>query len=485
VTQLVELDPCVSRTVQPRKLAKPCTRQVLAVHVNTVCTEEGAWASVDEYARALPWLPPHIVVCYSPDFLLQRLHEHWQGHSLWSWRVATTNHRGKALQTKRVAYYGFRDPNRKRNSYHIVIDANSFIRKQDAYGRNLLTLGTSVRAFCNAFGLEVRASAAGVALQLLRHPAFYPFARRRVPHFINEAVRPHLPGGYYESYSDAKQRLDTVLYVDQEAAHHYAAETTPLPNANSVRAIGYTRADKAYARKGGVLYRNEIRKHGLVKALVYVPPIKHAKDLRFAPRVMHKAGEQIVYLWTNELPLLESYGLEVRHLIAMWGTEEVDHGLAKYAQWARQAQRDYPALKALLLMPYGLLARRRTNITFHSPGETDSLILATQPVSTKSYRTVGMPDTANALQLGLIQSFVRALSLDMARQLTAQNHEVVSIYADGVFVRLGKDGSVPLFSPWRMKEGTPLELSESMRVPVRAKVRREYLATNTGDKHDE
>lgn len=470
------IEPCATRTVKPRKPSKPCTRPILAIDPNGIVRHEhSGYASFDEYMRNVVYLDPHIVVCYSPETWLWKMHERWKNYPAWSWRVAVTTKHGRPLLHKRVAYYGFRDPRKKRNRYHLVLDANSFFRKQDANVDDLLKLGCDIREFCNAHNLEVRASAAGIAAQFLRHPAFYPFARRRVPHFINEEVRPYLPGGYYAAYATPGQRMTASLYVDQESAHHYAAQTTPLPNANSVRAIGYTRSEKPYARKGGPLYEKELRKHGLIKASVDVPS-KPPDERAFLPPLMQRPGRRTVYVWTNELPLLESLGVRVQHLIAVWGTEEVDDGIAKYAQWAREVGKRYPAMKALLLMPYGLLARHRTAVTYHHPGNgTDTLILANQRLDdTRARSVVAHAETANALQLGLIQAFVRALSLDMARQITAHGHEVVSIYADGIFVKLTKGKPVPLFAPWRTKGECLIELDESLRVPVRAIVRREY-----------
>lgn len=481
-----ELDPCETRTVLPRKLSKPCTLPIVAIDPgivfpdgtlqSVILTENAGYASLDEYARNLAFLDSHIVVCFSPETLLWKLHELWKECPLWAWRVAVTNTHGRTLQNKRVAYFGFRDPKKKRNRYHLVLDAGSFFRTNDKNADDLLELGQDVRTFCNAHGLEIRASAAGIASQLLKHPSFYPFARRRVPTFINEDVRPYLPGGFYDAYVSAEQRISADMYVDQKSAHHFAAETTPLPNANSVRAIGYTREDAKYARAGTPLYERELRKHGLIKARVHVPYLT-PEAARFAPPLMRREGYRVVYIWTNELPYLESLGLRVLYLIAIWGTEEVDRGLAKYAQWARGVQEQYPTMKALLLMPYGMLARRRSVTTYHHPHGTEPLILANRMLDdTRAHTIQTQPETSNALQLGLIQAFVRALSLDMARQITAQGHEVLSIYADGIFVKLTKSKSLPLFAPWRVKEECLVHLDETLQVPVRRRVKRGYHA---------
>lgn len=449
-----------------------------------IWTEHG-YTTFDEYVRCCAYLTPHIVICYAPETWLFKLHSYWRGKKSWSWRVAATDAHGNTLQNKRVAYWGFRDrdpktgkPTKKPGRFHVIIDAQSFLRTPHESMGDLHEFGKAIRAFCNDFGLTVRASAAGVASQLLRHPEFYPELRRRVPHFINEAVRTHLPGGhYYAGYSDPVQRMHSALYIDQESAHHYAAETTPLPASNSVRSIGYT-GERTYARANGELYAREIQKLGLVKAQVTVPRLTK-KQTEFTPVLMHEAGKKVAYLWTNEIPFLESFGLEVHGIMRIWGTDEVDYGIRKYAAWAKEVQRTHPQFKALLLMPYGLLARHRANIEFHHPGGTTRLVLGNQVVDdTKSWPVQTQPETANALQLGLIQAFVRSLSLDMARQLTERGNEVISIYSDGIFVKLAPgETTVPLFAPWREKGEVELELNEALKVPVRRAVTRDYIAT--------
>lgn len=479
---MIELDPCYTRTVKPRKTKKKCDLPIVVVDpaTETVLSEvTGQVIPLDTYVRELDRFPKHIVITFGTETLLWKLNEHWKDNPWWSWRVAVTNRSGRKLQTRRVAYYGFKDPARKNNRYSIVMDASSFFRRHDAQSGDLLKLGQNVREFCNTYGLEVRASAAGIASQLLKHPMFYPFARRRVPGFINEEVRPFLPGGYYDAYRGVGQRVDAATYIDQESAHHYAAQTTPLPNANSVRAIGYSRQDRCYARRDGELFTRELsRHHGLLKAKVRIPQLTE-DVLRFAPPLMHKQGERVVHIWTNELEYLESLGLEVLYIMALWGTDEVDNGLAKYATWARSVGKQYPELKALLLMPYGLLARHSGKSTYHHPHGADPLILAGRLLEHTHGRVVHtQPETANALQLGLIQSFVRCLSLDMARQATANGHEIISIYADGIFIKLATGKQLPLYAPWRVKEEyLELELTESLSVPVRRKIRRDYIAT--------
>lgn len=475
------VDVYTSRTVKPRKTSKLCVAPVVAVDADGYVLSEttGALVPFHTYAETLWELPRHLVVTYSPETWLWKLNKRWQDHPQWSWRVAVTNKHGRPLQLKRVAYYGFRDPKRKRNRYHIVIDANSFFRRHDALASDLLQLGIDIRTFCNAYGLEVRPSAAGIASQLLRHPMFYPFARRRVPGFINESVQPHLPGGHYDAFTDAGQRVDACSYIDQKAAYHYAAMTTPLPNANSVRAIGYVRSEeKKWARPGGYVYKRALENHGLIRAMVGIPWLPPA-ERRFAPRLMQKPGTRIAHIWTNELPYLESLGLRVLYLTAVWGTSEVDRGLAKYAQWAQQVQEQYPQFKALLLMPYGLLARRKSTTKLHHPDGNDPLILANQLLeNTRATVVVNHPHTANALQLGLIQAFVRALSLDMAKQADADGHEIVSIYADGIFVRLTQGKQIPMYAPWRLKEEhLAIELTDSLRTPVTRRIKKSYIGS--------
>lgn len=499
ITTLDELpEPHNARTLEPEKPAKPCVLPIVAVRPDrTVVCEEGVLPSptarmafFHEYVELLPSLPRHIVVTFSSDSWLWQLDERYKDHPRWTWSVMVQEKPHRKLR-QHVSYYGFRPPKGERKGAfsHLVIDAGSFTQDMDT---DLLELGQWVREFCNEHGLKMRASAAGIAAQMLRHPMFYPDARRAVPRFINAKARKHLPGPFYESYVDSVQRIEAATYIDQEAAYHYAAETTPLPNANSIRAIGNTRTNAPYARAGSELFEREMRKHGLIHAMVVMPRLRPEQE-KFVPRPLRRTGRFRVWLWTNEVPYLKSLGMEIEYLISVWGTQEVDKGIRAYAKWARETGKGKPHLKALLLMPYGALGRRPATITMHTPGgkvenefpmlqgseDTDGdLLLAGQFIEGTRTRTVKVQTyTSNALQLGLIQAHVRALSLDMARQLAAHGQEVISVYADGIFIRLDESGQLPMFAPWRLKEeDLQLHLSDSLRVPVRAKVRREYIS---------
>lgn len=463
--------------MKPLQRYRPCTLPIVAVLPDGSVASEVTGQVIPwiRYAAGLPAMARHIVVTFSSEGWLLRLHDLWKHDPHWTWKV-TVQRKPHRKQRQHVSYYGFRPQGRKRPFANLVLDAGTFTNDTDA---DLIELGKWVREFCNTYQLQLRASAPGIASQLLRHPMFYPEARRAVPRFINEVARAHLPGPHYESYVDPAQRIEAAMYIDQEAAYHYAAMTTPLPNANSVRASGYTRSCGRYARYGSELYRAEMRKHGLVQARVEVPTLSPSKQ-RYVPRFMRKPGIYNAWLWTNEIPYLESFGLQILHLISVWGTEETDAHIACYARWASQLGKENPHLKALLLMPYGSLGRRPDTLTIHTPTASgvDSLLLAGQWVEGTYARDIDVHTyTSNALQLGLIQAHVRALSLDMARQLSAHGREVISVYADGIFIRLGDEReTVPMFAPWRMKgDNLELHLSESLRVPVRAAVRRDYV----------
>lgn len=466
--------------VKPSNPAPPCKLSIVAVQADrTVVLEStGEILSFDDYCRALPYMTRHICVTFSPDMWLYLLHERWSHDPEWTWRV-TVQRKPHHRHRQHVSYYGFRRKDRQ-SFTNLVLDASSVTNDLDT---DLIALGRWVREFCNSYGLHLRASAAGIASQLLRHPMFYSEARRAVPRFINSTARDHLPGPYYESYVDPAQRMTAAMYIDQQAAYHYAALTTPLPHANSTRASGLTRGNGIYARAGGDLYQREIRKYGLIHARVTVPTIS-AKQHKFLPRSLRTPGEHDLWIWTNELPYLESFGLRVQHLISVWGTHERDYGIVKYARWAQRVSRENPHMKALLLMPYGALGRRPETVEIHTPHGEDDLLLAGQWVEGTRSHEINVPTyTANALQLGLIQAHVRTLSLDMARQLSAHEQEVISIYADGIFIKLDDTKTIPLFAPWRLKEGNlEVHLSESLRIPVRQAVRREYLHTNTPPK---
>ena len=472
-----ELPDTSSRTVKPLASAQSCTLPLMAIYPDRTVVSEltGQVTTFEHYCEHLPQIQRHLVITYSSETWLWLLNERWASDPRWTWQVMV-QHRPNAKMRQHVSYYGFRPHRGKRKVpfTNMVIDAGSFTNDMDT---DLIDLGVKVRSFCNEHGLRMRGSAPGIANQLLRHPLFYPDPRRCVPRFVNNTARKHLPGPFYESYTNGVQRIEAATYIDQEAAYHFAALETPLPNANSIRAAGFERGEGVYARAGGELYEREMRKHGLLHVEAIVPHFS-AKRERFLPRTMREPGKRKLWLWTNEIPYLEKMGLRILHLISVWGTDEIDTGMKRYAQWARGISRANPHLKALLLMPYGALGRRPDKIKLHSPHGGDDLLLAGQWIEgTRSHSVRVKTYTANALQLGLIQAHVRTLSLDMAQQLSAKGEEVISVYADGIFIRLGEDRQIPMFAPWRLKEDSlELHLNDSLRVPVRAAVRRDYMA---------
>lgn len=482
ITSLADIDIGDGRTLEPLPRPDPCDLPIIAVRPDrTVIREDtGEILTFEEYRDALPDLPRHLVITFSSDAWLWALNDHWQGDPRWTWRVMVQR-KPRTKMRQHVTYYGFKREGQHRIGKdraftNLVIDAGSFVHNPPA-NLDLIQLGQWIRDFCNTYGLRVRASAAGVAGQLLRHPMFYAEVRRVVPGFINETARSHLPGPHYESYVDAAQQIQAAMYIDQEAAYHYAASRTPLPDANSIHARGHTRADRVYARRGGALYKQEMLTHGLIHAEITVPHLTPLQQ-KFVPRVMREPGRQSAWLWTNEIPYLEKMGMHIHHLISVWGSADVDRSIVKYAEWAADLGKGNPHLKALLLMPYGALGRRPETIEIHSPGGESELLLAGRWITgTRSREVQSQTFTSNALQLGLIQAHVRTLSLDMARQLSAKDHEVISVYADGIFIRLNDKRQVPMFAPWRLKgENLELHLNASLRVPVRQVVQREYMA---------
>lgn len=463
--------PCESRTVLPNFRHYENNFPIIAInHRECLYERSGIVVSHSEFADSLPDLSRSIIVTFGAETFLLQLHKQYHSDPRWTWKVTVA---GEPLIRKKVSYFGFRRANHKSKSvYHLVLDFNSFLRtdqrmEYDARDlQELLELGKEVREFCTEMNVQIRPTAAGLANQLLRHPRFYPEPRRKVPQFINETVRKFLPGNFYQVYA-LGQTIEAATYIDQQAAHHHAALTTPLPNSNSITAKGYRKGElKVYARYSenpDSLYRRLLKQHGLVCLLGTVPYV-HPRERRFLPKYMHKAGNNLLWLWTNEIAYAESVGLRIRCIYATWGSEEVDTGIQSYARWAIENQSRYKWIKSVLLMPYGMLAKRQESVEVHTNGGSDSLILANSVVaSTKITRNV-VSQTANVLQRGLIESHVRTLSLDMARQCSEGQAEVVSIYADGIFLKVPKNGQLPLVTPWREKaEVTALEFESATR----------------------
>lgn len=437
-----------------------------------------------------------IIVTDGFDHVFYRLNEHFKGNPQWQYKSVIQEMQGDNRVSNVVSFFGFKRTNHhryRRARYFYPVDLSTFVRDLSLFkGADALAqmfeLGTALRDFCLSMGLRPRTTGAGLAAQLLRHPNFYPEARRRVPTFVNERARPHLPGNHYDLFVGAGENVEAATYIDQQAAHHHAVRETPLPDANSLYGRGNTRerGRGPWLYPGERAYARTRRQFGLLYVRLQVPYLSPDKH-RFVPPLLRSSGMKDCYVWTNELDYLEEWGATVLHIIAAYTSPDKDVGLPAYAEWA---QKQPPWLKQALLTTYGILATRPRRTRFvHAKGKGEAVQAPLGAYLIDGFagaiREFSSNGVANVVQRGLIESYVRRLSLELARELEQEGGEVVSIYGDGVFVRTveGQQLALPMRAPWRTKRqvhnlrfeaATRLRSDEFTRLPGTPRFFREF-----------
>lgn len=422
---------------------------------------------------------PIMFVCHNPHRVFERLHKYFKTDPEWNARFTVNQsemfHRdGEVRPPKvrnvkdiRISLFGFRDKKRQTKYFHTITPLD-FMDDFREYGDpdwpeyiRLYQWAGSVRQWMRKHKLKMSPTRGGLSAQLLRDPKFYPDARRKVPKETNENARPAMPGNFYAMREESIDKLYHAVYViDQQNAHHYAAETVDLPNANDLFARGRfaMQADKPYARERRVTFENLIGELGLFRCRVYVP--KGLSGM-IPPWAQHH-GLHSVYLYSNELELAKSLGIEIRYVSYAWTAREIDKGLRRYAQWAQRQVKEYPEykrwLKPTLLSGYGILGARPRHIEVahyrSDKGERHRYLLGPTPVTMKRMKTKRkiQPVVANTVHRGMIEAETRRLSIELARRMELEGHTVIAIHADGLLVK-DEGQQLPLLPPpWRVKD---------------------------------
>lgn len=510
--------PPIPRSVKPRRPHKG-QLPLIVVTPDEIFTEpSGELHDRDQLGPIIAEHPSAIVACGNPESLLAELHERFKADPHWQFRVQPIIRErwrpdGPAdeLAELLVGLFGFkRRHGRERGRYFYPLAPAQFCRQSARdlmddgrpYWELLREWAGSVRAFCAEYELRPTPTQGGLAAQLLRHPSFYPRPRRKVPRATNEKARPALPGNHYYLNAEPGRVYPAAFYIDQHNAHHYAAQTIDVPQADRLRAHGYFDEPaecKPWARPGSRVFEKVTSQHGLLRLRLEVPAQLAATPfMPAAVGVKTSAGERDVWVFSNELPELLDLGARVRWLSAAWVSPEPDHALRRYAEWSQRRIKERPDqapwLKGTLLSAYGILAARPRPLHFNywqaESGERERIRLAASMVDTWAKRTKKEHQSpiANVIQRGMIEAETRRLSVALARDLTAGGHEVFSIYADAVLVRArGRQGAtrLPLLPPpWRVKRELSMlrfhspqafESVEVVRLPgvQRAKIRYE------------
>jgi hypothetical protein len=431
--------------------------------------------------------PSSMIVCMGAARLLGWLDREFSDRPDWQWRVAPERKdimslNGGGIKRQRtstiVHFFGFRPPekSKKKGRYHYPIDplhySNQTIHELIPGNAprvvKLIQWGRDVREWCEGAGVKVRPSSGGVAGQLLKHPDFFPVARRKVPQATNARARAQLPGNYYRLMCNEGE-AHSAYYLDMSSAHHNIAAELTLPDPDTLRARGrYTVTDDTdvtvpsnapWVRIGTRAYDHVMDWHGLLYVNLMCPELTADQ---FPPPYMERAGLRMAWVFTNELPMIRELGGIVNWITAGWVSPDAAPGLNRYAEWSMDQLRESEEvrkrwLKPTLLAGYGILAARPRTMEFGFrqakngvPRQYPAGSAMLQAIARVGDREVEMP-TANVIYRGMIEAEQRMRSLHMARWLTSLGLRVLAVYADSVFVE--SNGQLPMLPyPWSIQD---------------------------------
>jgi hypothetical protein len=475
------MDLDLPRTVKPRELetAPPLPLVVVSLQYGLADFHRtGERVPLHELPARIITEPSSLWICNGFGDLLVYLDERMADNPYWQFKVTPLKRRGysmgdNGLMVKRgvtVHYFGTRPPKtgKQRGHYHYALDPTVFASLKRGSPLQspgeLLAWGQDVQRFCQEHGLKIHPSGSGLAAQLLRHPSFYPDARRKVPKKTNARGRTNLPGNYYRTYVDDNEVIERATIIDMSGAHHVSATEAPLPMSNRLIARGnfhdttdYTETTVSpyplWKEHGGSV----LEMYGLFRLKVNIPTLT---ETQFVLPCLRQPGIRYVYAHSNELEDIIAHGVDVYGVDAAWGSFERDTGLPAYASWAltQNALADPTRkqwLKPVLLSTYGVLAAKPTLMeTAFKQGKGEPAHYTTgsrflQVHAAKRF-TEQEPPTVNVIQRGIIEAETRLRVLRMARFLHAYGARILALYADAVFIQ---SDTVPLLpAPWRVQE---------------------------------
>lgn len=464
-TNLTEL-PQLERTVRARATGYT-HKTVVVVRKGEVLTEDGELLPVEE----VNWrkLAPSLVVGVAIPRLVVDLTERYGKHPDWQWKAAdrnTTSISGFGFQKTIVDFFGWKGDRKKPGHFHLTIDATTFytnpyvLEDEMKTVTSLMDWARDLRTFAQENDLQLRSTCGAMSVQFLRDKRFYPNPRRKVPRFINRTAREQLPGNHYQLRVDEReQKTYTALEIDQTRAHHYHAENTRLPEANSLFARGDTRQ------------LSEVTSLDLpsesFSGLLYVRLFDRTGGDHNYPIIRPGDGEPFIdrFIWSCEVPYLRDFGYDVSGIIATWGSNERDSGLRLYARHAQHELdrwKNASWVKPLLLSTYGILAAKPKvpeSVFYQAESDIEVDLLAGGDKWLHGFlvnHTKGRkiePSIANVLQRGLIEAATRAESLGLAHHLELHGVRVLQVYADSVIVEDDADAPLPFLpEPWRAKQ---------------------------------
>lgn len=489
--------PPIPRSVKPRKVGyvhRPIIVMDLRPDENefsVLFERTGEMVKFWHGAFRLLTEPSSIIICIDAARLTSTLGQCFGDDERWQYKVSPIKRQvmraNGQLSPWRVAetcvsFFGFQRANGHGvNLYHYPLDPNLFLRGPvggvvDIYDTtpekrlaNLLSWGQDVREWCARENLKVSPTAGGLAGQLLKDPRWFPVARRKVPRATNARVRPVLPGNYYRLYCDPGDSQYTALYLDMKSSHHTIASTLTFPHPDHLTARGFfdvtdepgvTVTDgRPWLRSGTRAFKRVTQEsHGLLYGRLEVPA--YHGDGHFPPPYMEKPGERMVWVYTNELPLIRELGGRWHYLTAAWVSFHSDPGLNRYARYALSELRKATSerrrwLKPTLLSTYGVLASQErqmeTGYRVANGGEPRQYPAGSSMLPARA-RVASYPSEApvtNVMYRGMIEAEQRAKAIGLARYVHGHGHRVLAIYADSIFV---EGDRVPLLpAGWKVE----------------------------------
>lgn len=493
--------PETHRTVKPRKhgyVHRPLLvidQEAIAQtpdgpEVRPVCFWEltGEVRPLSEFAFRLESLPSSFVVCQHAARLLRYLTELFGQDPLWQYRVTPVRRsimgrngeiRENTIEVTLVNFFGWKRNTKKVPPlYYYPMDASLFTRmgvgdilpETGTRLERLARWGEDVRAWCRGQNLTVHATSGGIGAQLLRDPRFWPDARRKVPKRTNARIRPILPGNYYKLHAEVGVPYQ-AYYLDMSSAHHTIAASLRFPHPDSLTARGMFRvSDKTDVTVSdgrpwlplgttGIDHFLE-RYHGLLYVRLRVSEPKRGS---FPPPYLEKRGDRMVWVFTNELPMIRELGGRIEGVDAAWVSPTLDPGMNAYAEFAlaeiaraQESRRRW--MKGTLLAAYGVLAaQERVRETAYYRTRSERAVERQYAAGSGMLRVQAFigkkPNESpivNVLYRGMIEAEQRLQALGMARYLHRSGCRVLAIYADSVFIE--STTGIPMLPPeWRVK----------------------------------
>lgn len=428
--------------------------------------------------------PAPLVVTNESTGVLKELDDCFKEHPRWTYR-ATPIRRVKRSAAKPkdakpavsvkllIHFFGFRRVNgHQPNTYFYVIDPSVITGRttEHIYPElseldSLREFGNVYREFCNASGVKLCGTRGQFGAAMLRDPRFIGVSQRRIPAFINETARKHLPGNHYELRHPTQVPTE-ALYLDITNAHHTAAERTKFPDPSGLRARGFHRnppegvtGREPWARMGTPKYERILRTHGMFLICALYRGTPKGEILHPASRDSKSGRANYFYCYSNEIPLLEKSGFSILGVEAAWTSGRTSESLNNYARFAQESLRGiHPRnrswMKLMFLATYGMLGKTPSKYQGVSNQQgkpyqwpTSSGWLDAQLVSTTKEHS---PATTNVIALGMIQAETRRNVIETARYLKDSGVEVLALYADSIIV--AADSQLPFLpAEWRVK----------------------------------